>query len=213
MVWRVKVRGRWLWVYLVLEFQSEPDPWMALRMMVYAGVLAQHLVREGELTEGKLPPILPIVLYNGAAEWHAPTDIAECFIAPPRGLEPFRPRLLHHLVDEARLKLHPHKAVRKFAEVLFRLERSRGVANIRAVQQALDAVMRAPEMRNLRRAFGVWVKSLLRRKAPETIITDIDRINDIMEADTVLAERIEDWFEAAIDAEHLEQVFSPILDG
>ena len=35
MVWRLKVGEQWVWVYLLLEFQSEPDPWMALRMMVY----------------------------------------------------------------------------------------------------------------------------------------------------------------------------------
>jgi len=61
MVWRLKVGRQWVWVYLLLEFQSEPDPWMALRMMVYLGLLSQHLVREGELQDGLLPPIVPIV--------------------------------------------------------------------------------------------------------------------------------------------------------
>jgi predicted transposase YdaD len=28
MVWRVRFRGRWLYLYLLLEFQSRPDPWM-----------------------------------------------------------------------------------------------------------------------------------------------------------------------------------------
>ncbi len=60
-VWRVRLQDRWLWVYLILEFQSEPDPWMALRMMVYVGLLAQDLVRRDELFEGILPPILPMV--------------------------------------------------------------------------------------------------------------------------------------------------------
>lgn len=41
---------------------------MALRMMVYMGLLAQHLEREGELQNGLLPPIVPIVLYNGAPQ-------------------------------------------------------------------------------------------------------------------------------------------------
>ena len=49
MVWWLKVGQQWVWVYLLLEFQSEPDPWMALRMMAYIGLLSQHLIREGEL--------------------------------------------------------------------------------------------------------------------------------------------------------------------
>ncbi len=56
MVWRLRLRDRWLWVYLVLEFQSEVDRWMALRMLVYAGLLAQDLVKRGELVDGKQPP-------------------------------------------------------------------------------------------------------------------------------------------------------------
>ena len=29
MVWRLKVGQQWVWVYLLLEFQSEPDPWQS----------------------------------------------------------------------------------------------------------------------------------------------------------------------------------------
>ena len=46
MVWRLKVGDDWLWVYLLLEFQTRPDTWMALRMMVYHGLLAEDLVRQ-----------------------------------------------------------------------------------------------------------------------------------------------------------------------
>lgn len=197
MVWRVQVRDRWLWVYLVLEFQSEPDPWMAVRMMVYVGLLAQNLIREGELHEGKLPPILPMVLYNGVPEWKPSTEVSDCFVMPPSGLEAFRPRWRYHLVDEARLKLHPVGAVRNFAEALFNLENGQSVAEMRQVLQALDQVLRTPESQPLRRAFGLWVKWLLRRKSPRSRLEEIDQIQDIMEADTMLAERIEGWFDEA----------------
>jgi len=202
MVWRVRVQGRWLWVYLILEFQSEPDPWMAVRMMVYVGLLAQNLIREGlihkeEQHSGRLPPILPVVLYNGQPEWNPSCEVADCFVPPPKGLEAFQPRLLYHLVDEARLKLHPLDSVRNFSEALFSLERGRTVDDLRQVLQALDKVMRTPELQSLRRAFGVWVRILLRRKAPRSSIDDINQINDIMEADSMLAERIEGWFDEA----------------
>src|SRR4051794_18985798 len=50
-VWRVR-RGRdpWLYIYLLIEFQSTVDPFMALRMMVYLGLLYQDLVQRRELT-------------------------------------------------------------------------------------------------------------------------------------------------------------------
>lgn len=45
MVWKVRLAGDWIYVYLLLEFQSRSDPWMALRMQVYVGLLYQDLVR------------------------------------------------------------------------------------------------------------------------------------------------------------------------
>ena len=197
MVWRVRVQGRWLWVYIALEFQSSPDPWMAVRVMAYTALLAQHLIRAGELHEGLLPPVLPIVLYNGLPPWKAPIDVADCYTRAPPGLDPYRPRLVYYLIDEARLNLHPTQSVRNFSEALFRLEQGRTVSDVRRVLQTLDRMLREPALDSLRRAFGVWVKSLLRRKAPASSLEEINQINDIMEADSMLAERIEGWFDDA----------------
>jgi predicted transposase YdaD len=62
LVWRVRWRDHWLYVYLLLEFQSTVDRFMALRMLVYVGLLYQDLVRAKEFTPGGLlPPVLPIV--------------------------------------------------------------------------------------------------------------------------------------------------------
>ena len=73
MIWRIpRHGGADTWLVLLLEFQSSSDPWMALRVMVYAGLLWQHLVKEKRLPpDGKLPPILPVVLYNGDRRWTA----------------------------------------------------------------------------------------------------------------------------------------------
>src|SRR5574340_804939 len=63
----------------------------------------QDLVRTGQLaTEGRLPPVLPIVLYNGSRRWDAPVDVAALVIPIPGGLETYCPRLKYFLLDEGR---------------------------------------------------------------------------------------------------------------
>ena len=85
-VWRARWRERWVYVYLLLEFQSEVDPWMAVRLLVYVGLLYQDLIRAGQLTEaGQLPPVLPLVLYNGRSRWTAPTTMAALLASAPAG--------------------------------------------------------------------------------------------------------------------------------
>lgn len=70
MVWKVCQTQRWPNLYVLLEFQSKPDPWMALRMVVYVGLLYQHLLKRHEVAaDGLLPLVLPIVLYDGIRPW------------------------------------------------------------------------------------------------------------------------------------------------
>ena len=45
-VWRVKVDGEWVYLYILMEFQSTVDKYMALRMMVYIGLLYQDLIKQ-----------------------------------------------------------------------------------------------------------------------------------------------------------------------
>ncbi len=49
-IWRVRWGDSWLYVYLLLEFQSTIDPFMAVRLMVYIGLLYQHLIDIGKLS-------------------------------------------------------------------------------------------------------------------------------------------------------------------
>lgn len=64
-------------MYLLLEFQSSDDYFMANRIMTYMGLLYQDIIHSQGLKKGdKLPPILPIVIYNGASDWSGPVDIS-----------------------------------------------------------------------------------------------------------------------------------------
>ena len=38
-VWRVQVGGEWVYLYILIVFQSTVDPWMAVRIMTYVGLL------------------------------------------------------------------------------------------------------------------------------------------------------------------------------
>lgn len=40
-VWRVQVDGEWVYLYILIEFQSTVDAWVAARIMTYVGLLYQ----------------------------------------------------------------------------------------------------------------------------------------------------------------------------
>jgi predicted transposase/invertase (TIGR01784 family) len=202
MVWRIDIGGHWLWVYLLLEFQSESDPWMAVRIMQYVSLLVEQLVKEGVgdgLPDKRLPPILPIVLYNGKPEWRAPSDVADCFSAPPDGLEAYRPSLRYLLLDERRLQEHPQPEVRNFADAVFRMEGSQRLQDAIAVVVALEGLLRAPGLQTVRRAFSQWIKAFLLRRATDSMIEEVGAIRDIFEELDMLTQHQETWFDDAIE--------------
>ena len=66
-MWRVRFRGEWLYVLVLLEFQSTVDSYMAVRILVYTGLLHQDLIRRSALgPDGELPPVLPVVISQRA---------------------------------------------------------------------------------------------------------------------------------------------------
>lgn len=64
---KTETAGEWLYVYLLLEFQSSNDTYMAVRILTYIGLLYQDLIKSGKTSARKLPAVFPLVLYNGNA--------------------------------------------------------------------------------------------------------------------------------------------------
>ncbi len=191
-VWRVRWGDGWVYVYLLLEFQATVDRYMAVRILTYLGLLYQDLIRAGETTpDGLLPPVLPLVLYNGEPRWTAPTEIADLIHPVPGGLEVYKPQLRYLLLDEGRLADAELPETRDLAAAVFRFEASRAWEDVQAVLRRLLAWLHAPEQRDLRRSFAVWLGRVV---LPG--LTGENRepaVNDLYEVDTMLAERIERW--------------------
>ena len=155
LIYRVLYRdGSEVYLYLLLEFQSQPDPWMALRVLVYVGLLYQHLIRENRVTHGKLPPVFPLVLYNGDPRWNAAQELKELIALPnATPLWPYQPTIRYYLVDESR---YPDGKSGSLVGLLFAVENCRSVAQL---QPVVDTLMEHGKAlpRSLRRALGTWI--------------------------------------------------------
>jgi predicted transposase YdaD len=192
LVWRVRWGPDWLYLYLLLEFQSTVDAYMAVRVLVYVGLLYQALLRAGQLPpSGKLPPVVPIVLYNGRGRWTAPLTMEGVVESLPRSLAPYGPRLRYVLLDEGRYTEHQLAPLRNLVAALCRLENSREPEDVQRVLGLLIDWLRAPADDSLRRAFTVWLRRvLLPARLPGV---EIPEVHDLVEMHTMLAERVVEW--------------------
>ena len=192
-VWRVGwKKGSWCYVALLLEFQSTPDHWMALRTLSYTTLLLLDLVNTGKVRENEgLPPVFPIVIYNGGKAWKAPQEVAALFAPMPEGLKYYRPQHRHFLLDESRVSGEELDKSKGLVAQLLRLERAQEPEQVRQIVRELIARLHGPEYLSLRRAFTVWLGRVVLKRSG--ITEEIPEFQDLREVDAMLEERAAQW--------------------
>lgn len=192
-VWRVGwKKGSWCYVALLLEFQSTPDHWMALRTLSYTALLLLDLIKTGRVHEGEgLPPVFPIVIYNGGKAWKAPQEVATLFAPMPESLKYYRPQHRHFLLDESRVPGEVLDKSKGLVAQLLRLERARDYGQVRQIVRELIARLHGPEYLSLRRAFTVWLGRVVLKRSG--IVEEIPEFQDLREVDAMLEERAAQW--------------------
>jgi predicted transposase/invertase (TIGR01784 family) len=191
-IWRVKFRGQWLYLYLLLEFQSTVDPWMAVRILTYVGLLYQDLIKTEQLPVKKqLPPVLPIVLYNGDRAWQAAESISELMQSTPEMLQAFQPQQRYLLIDEGRYSKSELEHLDNVTAALIRAEIADSQEELVRVLANLIVWLPMDEQRELRRAFKEWFNRILLPRRLQA--TEIEEVRDLTEIQTMLAERVKDW--------------------
>ena len=169
-VWRVRFRGEsWLYLLVMLEFQSTVDPFMAVRVLAYTGLLYQDLIRRRALDEtGKLPPVLPVVLYNGDSEWSGATDVRELIAEPGPNLAPYQPSQRHVVLDERHVSADDSARaggtrLQRLTRAVVLLEQSGSPEQLAHVAGLLKDWLGSSYGQELKRAFADWLWVLSRR--------------------------------------------------
>jgi hypothetical protein len=164
MVWRLRVGGEIVYVYLLLEFQSYNDRWMALRMQVYVGLLYQDLIKRHKLgRSGRLPPVLPIVLYGGRRAWTASQALSDLVLPAPEGLGWLQAEQRYLLVDHHRVPAQPPSG-RNLVAALFGLRRCRSKQAAIELLRAIGVWIKEEHNQPLRESLSGWITRCLRHK-------------------------------------------------
>ena len=195
LVWRIRFRGdRWLYLVLLLEFQATVDSAMAIRMLTYTGLLYQRLADDDVLREHKaLPPVLPVVLYNGRRPWTAPVEMADLVATGSERLAPYQPSQRYYLLDAGRTA-DADLPAGNLVSALVGLEKGRDTARLREPLKALIDLLRGQEDGELTQTFAAWLTQVLR--VPERLpAKDLDPLAQLKETYTMLEETVQEWVE------------------
>jgi hypothetical protein len=167
---------------------------MALRIMVYTGLLYQDLIKSKAVTsKDKLPPVFPLVLYNGKNRWTAARNVADLIEPYPGVLQRYRPSQKYFLLDEGRIKERELEGLNSTVSEIIRLENSPTPEELKQIVSRLTLRLHDKRHDSLRRALVVWINRIvLKRMIPEE---NIPNVTELQEIDNMLAERVEEWTE------------------
>lgn len=195
MVWKIGFRDRWLYIYILLEFQTTVDYWMGVRLLTYIGLLYQDLIKTGAIDKKEgLPPVLPLVLYSGKRRWTAPISLDKLFTKIPLGLDVYQPSFRYFLMDEGRYDDKDLDMPKNLVAALIRMGNSPSINDLRTVIGELVDWLKLPEHKRIQRSFIVFLKKgLLSKRMPGKDLSDCE---DLLEVDTMLAEKVKDWTRA-----------------
>ena len=190
LVWQVLRAADGTFVYLALEFQSTVDKFMPLRVNTYRSLLFEQLVRQRQLyPDGRLPDVIPIVIYNGRQRWTAPLEFGE--------LHPLRNSVHARYNISARYILMDFSTYKERAlefsdnplALLIRLEIAESVEELPQVVDTFIGWYRQPGQEELKADLTDWFKMLLENIGDENLRRRIEGVEDM----GMLAENLREW--------------------
>jgi len=196
LLWTAEFKGGGA-VVIILEVQSTPDLRMPARMMTLTGLVCEGLTEEAKGPDGRMPAVLPIVLYTGLRRWTPALDLTEragkpsdisAYLAGPR-----------YLLLDVRELAKQDLPERNLMSAFVRIE---AAASADALVDGLRDTLAWLGDDELGPVFLRWVDEVLMPLR----FPDADRgpIEDLKERMTMLAERAKQWTEQWF-AEGLEE--------
>ncbi|MDQ7734026.1 Rpn family recombination-promoting nuclease/putative transposase [Halomonas sp. SpR1] len=195
-VWSVEVTWEGVtqrvFLYILLEFQSSVDRTMPIRLLHYAACFYSELLKQKIITPGQgLPPVFPVVLYNGSERWTAPLDIFEMITPePPDFLQIYQPHLRYYLVDEGRYTDQQLGLVQTPLSGVFSVENAGESWETlqRAVDRIVAIIKTDPNKERIDKVITRWIKRHLQRLEAEV---NLEQLNSLVEDKDMLAENLE----------------------
>ncbi len=183
---------------LVVECQSRPERHMALRMLVYAGLLWQAVL-DGPRPPRQLPLPLLVVVYTGGRPWRRRT-LRDLLRRSPQGLRRRSPQLDFEPLDAGALSADDGRS--NWVAALLRLLRCREARRLPSLSKTLFDGLRREGLADLAtRLADLLMRMLYRRFADSDHDPHGDHLRKAlryMEEPTMLEEAITEWRQAAL---------------
>ena len=207
MVWRLRFRdpshdAEWLYVIVMLEFQSTVDWLMALRVQSYAVRIYESIsFVKSPNRETRLPPILAIVVYNGRRPWRVARRLSDLVGPGTRPTEP-SPAVAPTFTGESYVLIDLQGLAAEDLppdNVVSLLARAHGMRDAEDVPHVVNEALHlvgGSQREGLRDAFFPWLDQLAAQIGVDLRSSEVMSMPDNLEADSEVRLMVEERLQA-----------------
>jgi len=148
-------------LYILIEHQSSIDYGIAFRVLAYLVNLWYDLYKNADENlrrqkTWRLPPVFPIVLYNGNDPWNAPVSLKE-IVEHSELFGDYIPNLKYHIIDIGHYDSNKLAALHNALSSLFLLEQSHDQAALSKSLEEISDVFSQEKNAELWKAVFQWI--------------------------------------------------------
>lgn len=173
LIYKVSHRGKSAYIYILMEFQSTPDKAIPVRMLNYITMFYDLLLRNSKT--GKLPPVLPLLIYNGSKDWTVPLRLEE--LIEPLIPERYIPRFEYYPIIEKDYSDETLFEINNLVSAIMILENSRDDENLQDIINRVAKCLKKEHKEDLR-LFKNWFLKMFSDERPEVKVDDIPKWGD-----------------------------------
>ena len=145
---------------------------------------------------GRLPPVLPVVLYNGESRWTAARNVYDLITPTGPVLAAYQPSQRYILLDARHAEAD---YAGKLTSAVALLEQSGSLDELMEVVRLLAELLSRPSREELRRAFADWLRVLWRRRRSADELVSPPPDLTLEEVKMTLEERVARWSEPWVE--------------
>lgn len=201
LIYKIKLNDQEIYIFILIEFQSTVDRFMAVRIPNYITNFYMDYLETHKKVD-KLPPIFPILLYNGDRAWTAPQNLAD-LIDNSELLGEYGLNFNYFKIAENEYDLETLQAIRNIVSTLFLAEAH---YDIELLKQELLAIFKTEDDKQAASLFLNWFKQLSnhQRIEPEDYIQLEQVYRNVEEVNAMLITALKKEREELFEAGHQE---------
>jgi predicted transposase/invertase (TIGR01784 family) len=200
LILKLNIKGQEAYLYILIELQSSPDKFIALRVLEYLVGFYQDLLKQKDKLPDKLPPVFPIVLYTGKEPFNCAVSVEELIDKPYKRLMKYIPRFEYYKIDINEVNEGKYGELIELENIVaacFNVVRAKTKKEMKeALYKLLEIVRKYGDY--LQRALDIWLKKFFEKKG-----VDIEKIT-LIGGKEMIDEVIDQIYEEGIEKGKLE---------